>query len=143
MSGLAIARAHWRIFRWTVWLPLVACLGLLLASCGLEPAPPLGPPAAGSVAVLSVPAHVYRDRSSKSPDEDRFCIAETEVFFGAMTVPNVKRRNGANFDLTATEATPPPTSAIRTLVVRLRGNQELIEQIVRKTDWSQLQALFK
>ena len=41
MSGLAIARAHWRIFRWTVWLPLVACLGLLLASCGLEPAPPL------------------------------------------------------------------------------------------------------
>lgn len=109
----------------------------------LEPAPPLGPAVAGAVAALSVPSHVYRDRASKTPEEDRFCVAEAEVFFGAMAVPTVKRRSGANFEITASEATPPAAAPIRTLVVRLRGNQELIDEIVRKADWSQVQALVK
>lgn len=108
----------------------------------LEPSATPGSTVAGSVAVLSVPAHVYRDRT-KSADEDRFCVAETEVFFGAMAAPTVKRRSGANFEITATEATPPSASAIRSLVVRMRGNQELIEDIVRKTDWAQVQALIR
>jgi len=108
----------------------------------LEPAATPGSTVNGSVAVLSVPAHVYRERT-KSADEDRFCVAETQVFFGAMAEPNVKRRGRANFDVTAAETTPPSFSPIRTLVVRLRGNQELIEDIVRKTDWSQVQALIR
>lgn len=108
----------------------------------LEPAATPGSTVAGAVAVLSVAAHVYRDRT-KAADEDRFCVAETEVFFGAMAVPTVKRRSGANFDITATETTPPATSPIRTLVVRLRGNQELIEDILRKSDWSQVQTLIR
>lgn len=108
----------------------------------LEPAPTPGSAVAGSVAVLSVPAHVYRDRT-KSADEDRYCVAETAVFFGAMAAPAVKRRTGANFEITAAEATPPSTAPIRTLVVRLRGNQELIEDILRKTDWSPVQALIR
>jgi hypothetical protein len=108
----------------------------------LEPAPTPGSTVAGSVAVLSVPAHVYRDRT-KSANEDRYCVAETAVFFGAMAAPAVKRRNGANFEITAAETPPPSTSPIRTLVVRMRGNQELIEDIVGKTDWSQLQALIR
>lgn len=108
----------------------------------LEPAATPGSIVAGSVAVLSVPAHVYRDRT-KAANEDLFCVAETEVFFGALAAPNVKRRSGANFDITATEATPPATSAIRTVVVRMRGNQDLIEEIVRKTDWSQVKALIR
>ncbi|MEO8680053.1 MAG: hypothetical protein ABI665_13455 [Vicinamibacterales bacterium] len=107
----------------------------------LEPSATPGTVVAGSVAVLSVPSHVYRDRTTKMPDEDRYCPAETAVFFGALAAPSVKRRTGANFEITASESTPPVTTAVRTLVVRLRGNQELIEDIVRKTAWAQLQAL--
>lgn len=111
-------------------------------SSSLEPAATLDSTVPGAVAVLSVPAHVYRERV-KSGDEERFCVAETVVFLGPLSVPTVKRRAGSTFDMAAGEAGPPTTSAVRTMVVRLRGSQALILDIVQKADWAGLQTLIR
>ena len=52
---------------------------------------------------------------------------------------NHQQRGGHDYEVTAS-ATPsdPGTPAVASLVIRLRGNETLIAEILRKTDWSSL-----
>ena len=110
----------------------------------LEPAAVAGANVPGAAAMLSVPAHVYRDKTNNA-NEDRFCVAETQVFFGAIAPPQIKRRTNAVYDVTAVETpgTGAASNAPRSLVVRLRGNEALMAAVLKATDWAQIVALVR
>lgn len=93
----------------------------------------------GAVAVVSVPSNVYRSGRT----DERFCQAERWIFFGAFAAPTVIRRGATAFDVAASPiaqaASGPPR--LRTLAVRLRGNESLMADVIRRADWSQVRAL--
>jgi hypothetical protein len=95
----------------------------------------------GAVAVLTVPSNVYRQKTAASSDE-RFCPAETLLFFGGLTTPDVDERSDNSFAVTAAAASDTP-AAVRSIVVRLRGNDTVIGQIVRGSDWGRVVELLK
>lgn len=90
--------------------------------------------AIGGATVIAVPANVVRDEQNV----ERLCEAETFVFVGRVAAPEVRRRADAAYEITAA-ATPPGGSArVSSLVVRLRGNEELMADLVRKGNWPAL-----
>jgi hypothetical protein len=54
----------------------------------------------------------------------------------------VRERSESSYDVTAA-ATSGSAAAVRSLVVRLRGNESLMAEILSKTNWDQLQELLK
>ena len=110
----------------------------------LEPAAVAGASVPGAVATLSVPAHVYRDKTD-NPNEDRFCVAETQIYFGAIASPQIKRRANDVYDVTTVETpvTGAASGGLRTLVVRMRGNENLMAAVLKSTDWAQIVALLR
>ena len=94
----------------------------------------------GSLAVVTLPSNTYRD--SKSGVE-RFAEAETLVYLGRMTVPVMKKRGDESiFEVSAT-TTPSDGVAVQSIVVRLRGNEALIAEILKKTNWKAVLELTK
>lgn len=112
-------------------------------SSSVEPAPARQVLIPGAVAVIAVPSNVYRPQKPQNAPE-RFCEAETTVYLGRVTVPAVTRRDGSTFDVTAA-ATPSEsgTPAVASLVIHLSGNESLMAEILRKTDWNALLELLK
>ena len=108
----------------------------------IEPSPSRTIAIPGAVAVMMVPSNVYRQKTAASSDE-RFCPAEVMVFFGGVRPPDVTERAGNSFTVTATEAPADNAAAVRSLVVRLRGNEALIAQILRGSAWAQVVELLK
>jgi hypothetical protein len=93
----------------------------------VEPAASAPPAIPGAVAVLTTPSSTYRDHASV----ERFAEAQTAIFLGRMTPPEVRKRADHTFEVVSTAA---PGS----LVVRLRGNEVLIADLLRKTNWPQV-----
>jgi hypothetical protein len=93
----------------------------------VEPAVSAPPAIPGAVAVLTTPSSTYRDHASV----ERFAEAQTAIFLGRMTPPEVRKRADHTFEVVSTAA---PGS----LVVRLRGNEVLIADLLRKTNWPQV-----
>jgi hypothetical protein len=112
-------------------------------SSSVEPAPSRQVVIPGAVAVIAVPSNVYRPQQPQNAPE-RFCEAETTVYLGRVTAPAVTRRDGNAFDVSAA-ATPSAsaTPAVAALVIRLRGNESLIAEILRKTNWKALLELLE
>ena len=96
----------------------------------------------GAVAVIAVPSNVYREKTAASTD-DRFCPAETVVFFGAVHAPDVSDRSGNAFTVTAAGTNAEPARTVQSVSVRLRGNETLIAQILRGSDWTRVLELLK
>ncbi len=96
----------------------------------------------GAVAVITVPSNVYREKTERATEE-RVCPAETFVFFGGLGMPEVHERSSTSFDVTAAAASSPTGPAVHSLVVRLHGNDTLIGQILRASDWNQVLGLLK
>lgn len=88
-------------------------------------------------AVLAVPAHAFRGADG----DERWCEAETHVYIGVR--PEVRRGPGASYEVTAagtpSESGTPPAS----IVVRMRGNEGLIADVLRKADWHSLVELLR
>lgn len=98
-------------------------------------------PVMGAVAAIAVPGNIYRDGRDAATNQ-RYCAAETHVFFGALASPEVHKRSPVAFEVTATSASAASNpAALRTLIVSLRGNGQLIDQILRLADWSKVQGL--
>ena len=88
--------------------------------------------------VYSVPDNVYRERADS---EERYCQARTFVLFGRFGQIEIKR-SGVNYDVTWPAGEGPGGGpGVRTIVVRLAGNNDLIADIVKNADWSQVRAL--
>jgi hypothetical protein len=91
---------------------------------------------AGAVAVIAVPSSVYRSKTAQR-SEERYGQAETLVYFGGLAPPEVRGR-GENVFEVAAAATPGGTAPVRSLVIRLRGNEVLIADILARTNWKQV-----
>lgn len=85
------------------------------------------PATAKSTGTVSVPGHLCRARDDQ---QERYCHADTLVLVGAVSPPSVTRRAPGTYDVTA--------AARGGVVVRLRGNTDLIATIAAKADWSRL-----
>ena len=86
----------------------------------------------GAVAVLTAPSDTYRE----GDNVERYAEAQTIVFLGRVTPPEVQKQAAHLFGVSA--ATTPPS-----LIVRMRGNETLIADLLRKTDWNALLELLK
>jgi hypothetical protein len=94
----------------------------------------------GAVEVVTLPSNIYRDQATNF---ERFCEAETVVYLGRVSKPEIKKRDDSRvFEMTAA-TTPAEGAAIASMVVRFRGNEVLMADILRKTSWDKLLELLK
>lgn len=96
----------------------------------------------GAVAVVAVPSNTYQHKTDDRTEE-RFCTGETMVYFGALAPPEIRERSEHVFEVTTSASAAEGSGAIRSVAIRLRGNEALIAEIVAKTDWKQLLELLK
>ena len=106
---------------------------------GIPPSPSTHTVIPGAVAVLAVASNVFRDERLNA---DRYCEAERHVFLGRVMTPQVTKRGDHTFEVTA-GATVSENAAVANLVIRLRGNEVLLAELMSKTDWGALLELLK
>ena len=83
--------------------------------------------------VIGVPASTYRDEGLGA---DRYAEAQTFVFLGRIPPPQVRHLSKHSYEIIAAGEVP-------SMVVRLRGNETLIADLLRKTNWNALLELLK
>lgn len=86
----------------------------------------------GAVAILALPSNTYRD----DDNVERYAEAQTIVFLGRVTVPEVQKHADHLFGVSA-------KGTGKSLVIRLRGNEVLMADLLRKTDWNSLLELLQ
>jgi hypothetical protein len=89
--------------------------------------------------VIAVPANVFRDDNGA----ERLCEAETFVFLGGVTAPDVHRRGDDRYEVTAAATASENGTAISSVVLRLRGNEALMADLLRKGNWPSLLELLE
>jgi hypothetical protein len=99
----------------------------------IQPAPSSLVAIPGAVAVLAMPSNTYRDGPG---NVERYAEAQTIVFLGRVAAPEVQKRADHHFEVTAAATAPA-------LVIRLRGNDVLIADLLRKTNWNALLELLR
>ena len=104
----------------------------------VEPAPAREVSIPGAVSVISVPSNVFRGEK----DQERFCEAESHVYLGQVAAPEVRRRVDQRYEVTA-GTLPGTANRVTSLVIRLRGNDALMADILRKGNWGVLLELLK
>jgi hypothetical protein len=78
-------------------------------------------------AVIAMPSNTFRDGGTGI---ERYAEAQTLVFLGRAVSPEVQKRADYQFEVLA--ATSPM------MVIRMRGNEALIAELLRKTNWKSL-----
>ena len=99
----------------------------------VQPAPSTLVSIPGAAAVIAVPSNTYRDQGTNI---ERYAEAQTMVFLGQVATPEVQKRADNHFGVLATATAPA-------VVIRLRGNEVLIADLLRKTNWNSLLELLK
>ena len=89
--------------------------------------------------VISFGSNVYRDSKT---GEERFCEGQTLVYLGRTTIPSVTE-NARVYTVTADGSLPSNANAISSIVIRLRGNESLIADLLRKGNWSSVLELIE
>jgi hypothetical protein len=92
-----------------------------------------GPSPVPGATVLRSASNTYRDEQLGA---DRYAEAQAIVFLGRLA-PQVQKRADHSFEVAATAEGPA------SIVVRLRGNETLIADLLRKTNWNSLLELLK
>ena len=93
-----------------------------------------------AVAVVTLPSNTYRDAETGI---ERFAEGETIVYLGQVSTPVMKKRGDSSIFEVGASGSSPEGTAGRSMVVRLRGNEALIDEIVRKTNWNSLLELIR
>lgn len=101
-----------------------------------SPVQPQVSPAPVPGVVLAIPANVYQDDRT-----ERFAEAETLIFLGNVTAPANGRTADHTYEVSATAK--PSSGPAASLVVRMKGNEALMADLLRKTDWNVLLELLK
>lgn len=94
-----------------------------------------------AVAVIASPSNTFR-RKLGDRTEETFSPAETIVFFGTAGAPEIRERSEHAFEVAATGGVTG-TAAIRSMAIRMRGNEALIADILKKADWNRALELLK
>ena len=105
----------------------------------VEPAPARQMSVPGAVSVISVPSNVFRAEK----DVERFCEAEFQVYLGQVAVPDVRRREDDRYEVTAGATPSANGKPLAAIVIRLRGNDTLMAEILRKGNWGAVLELLK
>ena len=108
-------------------------------SSSVEPGPARQVSIPGAVSVISVPSNVFRDEK----DQERLCEAEFQVYLGQLAVPEVRRRVDDRYEVTAGATPSENVNRVTSLVIRLRGNDALMADILRNATWGGLLELLK
>lgn len=83
---------------------------------------------------LEVAAHAFKE--TREGSAEHYKEFDRIVFLGSFSPPQVTRRTDTVFDVVARSSGPG-------LVIRMRGNMVLINQIFAKADWDKLAELLK
>jgi hypothetical protein len=94
----------------------------------------------GAVGVISVPSNTYRDERLGT---DRYAEAQAQVFLGRLAAPEVHKRADNAYEVTAAASPSEKAGGITTIVIRIRGNEVLMADLLRKTNWNALLELLK
>ena len=94
---------------------------------------------AGAVAFVSFPSNTFRDSTTNA---DRFAAAESVVFVGRIVQPKVSKTGDTSYEVSTT-ATPTDHAGIKTIALRLKGNEALVKELLKKTAWNELVELTK
>jgi hypothetical protein len=78
--------------------------------------------------VLATPSNTFRDSGTNI---ERYAEAQTLVFLGRAAAPEVQKRADHQFEVLAAGTSPM-------MVIRMRGNEGLIADLLRKTNWKAL-----
>ena len=78
--------------------------------------------------VLVTPSNTFRESGTNL---ERYAEAQTMVFLGRAVAPEVQKRAAHQFEVLYSGTSP-------VLVIRMRGNEGLIADLLRKTDWKAL-----
>lgn len=106
----------------------------------IRPAPSSQVSIPGAIAVIVVPSNSYVDEQEGG---ERYAEAQTQVFLGRVSTPEIRKRTDTSYEVVAGPVSPDSAGAIGTLVLRLRGNEVLIADLLRKTNWNALLELMK
>jgi len=87
----------------------------------------------GAVAVISVPSNTYRDERLGG---DRYAEAQAQVFLGRLAAPEIHKRADNTYEVSASPAPAENAAPLTTLVIRIRGNEVLMADLLRKTNWN-------
>ena len=93
----------------------------------------------GAVSVIGVPSNVFRGEK----DLEQFCEAQYHVYMGSVAAPEVRRHIDHGFEVTAGATPSENANRVTSLVIRLRGNEALMADILRKGNWGVLLELLK
>lgn len=96
--------------------------------------PVLSTELAGAVAIVSFPSNTSKDPATNA---DRFFAAETVVFLGRIAQPKVSKAGDNSYEVSTT-ATPTNRAGVNTIVLRLKGNEALVKELLKKTVWKVL-----
>ncbi len=88
---------------------------------------------------LSVQSNVFRDEHG----DERLCEAESIVFLGRVTAPEVRHAGDAIYEVSAFATPSENAKAVSAIAIRLRGNEQLIAELLRKSNWAVLLELLK
>jgi len=108
-----------------------------LINSGVQPV--LSTELAGAVAIVTFPSNTYRDAATNA---DRFFAAEAVVFLGRIVQPKVSKTGDNSYEVSTT-ATPTDHAGVNNMVLRLKGNEALVKELLKKTTWSVLAELTK
>jgi hypothetical protein len=99
----------------------------------IPPAPSTSVAMPAGAAVIAVASNTYRDDALGA---DRYVEGQTFVFLGWVT-PQVYKGAAHSYEVAAIATAPS------SIVIRMRGNEGLIGDLLRKTNWNSLLELLK
>ena len=108
-----------------------------LINSGVQPV--LSTEFAGAVSIVTFPSNTYRDSTTNA---DRFFAAESVVFMGRIVQPKVSKTGDNSYEVFTT-ATPIDHEGVKNIVLRLKGNEALVKELLKKTVWGVLVELTK
>jgi hypothetical protein len=96
---------------------------------------------AGAIDVVTLPSNTYREQTTGA---EQFREGETFVYLGRVARPVLHKRGDSQvYELTAGGIPSDNAAAVSALVLRFRGNEVLIADLLSKTNWDSLLELLK
>ncbi len=104
-------------------------------------APALIAAPAGVAALVVAKPTEYDETAENEARRRRYRPAEARVYIGRVSIPRIERSENAHQVRVTRDASFAGQSA--SVEVRLRGNEELVRQVIEKADWTRIGALLR
>jgi hypothetical protein len=92
----------------------------------------------GAVAIVAFPANTYKDAQTNA---DRYFAAEAMIFVGRLGPPKVSKSGDNTYGVLALTNLADRQGGINNIVVKLKGNEAFVKELLNKSNWSGLAEL--